>query len=405
MPYTVARGPVQGNERGLAPDLARGAMLMFIALANATGVVFAGPGVEPHPEGLDRALNLIMNTFVHARAYPVFAVMFGYGLVQLAHRQTVAGATPHAVRSLLLRRNLWLIVFGFVHATLLYYGDFLGAYGLIGIAATLALLGRSDRVHRIVLWIWAVTIVEVCGIFVMVAVRLTHTSNAIAPVPVTQVASLLAPDYASSVTARLAEWPMHTASVLPAILIVWLGMWAARRRLLDDPSSHLLLLRRVAIASLGIAFLGGLPLGLVSAGMLDADAGAMSATVFLHQASGMFGGPGYVAVAALASDWLSRRPASRGLARIAGSVSALGQRSLSAYLFQSVVWKVLLMPITSALGSRFNDPLLTAMAVAVLTWIGSLAAADAMQRYRYRGPAETLLRRLTYGTTSLDRRG
>jgi len=38
----VTRGPVQRGERALAPDLARGAMLLFIALANGAGVVFGG---------------------------------------------------------------------------------------------------------------------------------------------------------------------------------------------------------------------------------------------------------------------------------------------------------------------------------------------------------------------------
>ena len=79
--------PVRRADRALAPDLARGAMLLFIALANAAGVVFGGqPGVEPAPHGLERGVNLLLLTLVHARAYPVFAVMFGYGLVQLIRR-------------------------------------------------------------------------------------------------------------------------------------------------------------------------------------------------------------------------------------------------------------------------------------------------------------------------------
>jgi uncharacterized membrane protein YeiB len=105
-------------------------MLLLIALANAAGVALGGPGVAPDPAGVDRILNLLLNTFVHARAYPVFAIMFGYGLVQIATRQAAAGAPARAVRSLLLRRHLWLVAFGFVHASLLYFGDFLAAYGL-----------------------------------------------------------------------------------------------------------------------------------------------------------------------------------------------------------------------------------------------------------------------------------
>src|ERR1044072_820245 len=91
-----------------------------------------------------------MTTLVDSRAYPVFAVMFGYGLVQLSRRQRAAGANE---RRILLRRNTALIVFGLAHATLLYFGDFLGAYGIVGILATLLLLRRGDRFHRAVLWL------------------------------------------------------------------------------------------------------------------------------------------------------------------------------------------------------------------------------------------------------------
>jgi hypothetical protein len=41
---------------------------------------------------------------------------------------------------------------------------------------------------------------------------------------------------------------MHTLTVIPAIFIVSLGMWAAERRLLEDPARHGALLRRIATA-------------------------------------------------------------------------------------------------------------------------------------------------------------
>jgi len=211
-----ARGPVPRSERALAPDLARGAMLLFIALANAVGVVS-----EPAPGALVRGLDLLMLSLVQARAYPVFAVMFGYGLVQLARRQQAAGATPEEVRSLLLRRNAWLVVFGFAHAALLYFGDFLGAYGLVGMLATLLLLRRGDRFHRAVLWLWAFSTLEVFVLALLVAMRLAHGTSGMASLPSGIAASHAAPDYLTSMRLRLAEWPWHTATVLPFIGIVW----------------------------------------------------------------------------------------------------------------------------------------------------------------------------------------
>ncbi|CAM5537349.1 hypothetical protein SANTM175S_06824 [Streptomyces antimycoticus] len=102
-----------------------------------------------------------MFVFVHARAYPMFAVMFGYGLVQLTRRQDAQGAGPGAARSVLLKRNAWLIAFGLVHAALLDFGDFLGAYGIVGILFTLVLLRRGERVQRVVLWLWGWMVVYV----------------------------------------------------------------------------------------------------------------------------------------------------------------------------------------------------------------------------------------------------
>jgi uncharacterized membrane protein YeiB len=395
----AARGPVRPSERELAPDLARGAMLLFIGLANAAGVVFGGPGFEPAPKGLERAANLLMFTFVHCRAYPVFAVMFGYGLVQLARRQESAGASPAVARSVLLRRNTWLAVFGVLHAALLYYGDFLGAYGLVGIVATIALLRRSDRVQRVVLWLWAGSAVHTLVLAALLTRRVAHGSTQEGAIPFDQVPSLVAPDYATSVLERLIEWPAHTASVLPFIVIVWLGMWAARQRFLEEPAGHRRLLKWVAVAGLGTAVVGALPLGLVSAGLLRADTSGVRLMFVLHQVSGTFAGPGYVALFGLGALSLAREGRS-AVSSLAGPLAALGQRSLSGYLFQSLAWLVLLAPYTLALGRRFGSPMLTALGVALLVWLASVAGAVLLERRRKRGPAEFALRRLVYGNRS-----
>jgi uncharacterized membrane protein YeiB len=385
------RGPVRASERALAPDLARGTMLLFIALANASGFG-SGAGAAP-PGGLERAVDLLLLVLVHARAYPVFALMFGYGLVQLARRQEAAGASAADVRSVLLRRNAWLVGFGLVHAALLYYGDFLGAYGLIGIAATLLLLPRGDRFLRLVLWAWAASVVHVLVLAARAAAALGQAPSLAANLPVSEVASLAARDYASSLLARLAEWPAHTLTVLPCILIVWLGMWAARRRLLEEAASHRRLLAGVAAAGLGIAFAGGLPFALISTGVLPADAPTGALVFFLHQVSGTFGGPGYVALFGLAALGLSGRTSSP----VVRALSALGQRSLSGYLFQSVAWLLLLSPFTLALGHLSAHPTLTEAGLAALVWLTSVVGAYLLDRCSRPGPAEALLRRLTYG--------
>ena len=389
LPAVDHRGPVTGRERALAPDLIRGAMLLLIALANSANFAFAGqPGVESAPHGFERVLNFLKLSFVDARAYPVFAVMFGYGLVQLARRQRSAGASTGAVRRVLLKRNGWLIAFGLVHATLLYFGDFLGAYGIVGIICTLLLLNRSDKFHRIVLGIWVFEIGYVVFTAAQAAIAVVNSSGPAHPLANDPNPSLAATSYGAGLLDRLHEYPMHTASVIGFIIVVWLGIWAARKRILENPGAHKTLLTSVASIGLGITVLGGLPLALVGAGWLHVDESAVGALSYLSHVSGMFGGPGYVALFGLLVARITT------LSLPIRAISALGQRSLSGYLFQSVSWTVLLAPY--ALDLRFGSTAYTAALVAIGVWIVSVLAAYAMSKRSYRGPAETLLRRLVY---------
>ncbi len=392
LPAADHRGPVTRQERALAPDLIRGAMLLLIGLANSANFAFAGqPGVDGTPHGMERVLNFVKLTFVDARAYPVFAVMFGYGLVQLARRQRSAGATPGAVRKILLKRNGWLIAFGLVHATLLYFGDFLGAYGIVGIICTLFLLNRGDKFHRIVLGIWAFELAYVLYSGFRSVVAVVNSSGPAQPLTNSPNPSLAASSYGASLVDRLHEYPLHTATVIGFIIVVWLGIWAARRQILENPAAHRTLLTGVASVGLGITILGGLPLALVGAGWLHVDQAAVDSLSYLSHVSGMFGGPGYVALFGLL---VAKLLDGRRQTLPVQAISALGQRSLSGYLFQSVCWMALLAPFT--LGLDFGSTAYTAALIAIGVWVVSVIGAYAMSKRSYRGPAETLLRRLVY---------
>jgi uncharacterized protein len=393
----TARGPVQRAERALAPDLARGAMLLFIALANCAGAFFASaPGVDTTPHGLERIYNLFMFTFVHARAFPMFAIMFGYGLVQLARRQDAATGSKRAARGVLLRRNAWLLVFGAVHGVLLLGGDFLGGYGIVGIVFTLLLLRRGDRVHRFAPWYLA--LVGGYMIVLPVVIALTNgTGGPASQVPTSPNNSFAQPDYVASLLSRLQKWPVHTLTIIGLIFVVWIGAWAARKRILEEPAQHLRLLRVAAAGGIGLGVVGGLPMGLFSAGVFEVGVAAAPWVKLLYEVSGTFAGVGYVAVFGLLSHALTTaNPVPRENV-VVGALTALGQRSLSGYLFQSVAWAVLAWPFALDLGARAASPTFAAAGAAAAVWLVSLVAAQVMQRYSYRGPAEVLLRRLVYG--------
>ncbi|AKU15405.1 DUF418 domain-containing protein [Luteipulveratus mongoliensis] len=379
----VQRGPVLRTERSLAPDLTRGAMLLFIALANAANCAFASqPGIDPTPHGFQRVINFLMVTLVDSRAYPVFAVMFGYGLIQIARRQEAAGTDA---RRVLLRRNGFLVAFGLVHATLLYFGDFLGAYGIVGILATLLLVRRSDKFHRISVALWGIQLVYV----VLTALPVLSNTPGNATITNTTNNSLANSSYIGSMMDRIAEWPMHTVTVIPIIVIVWSGMWAARKGILENPAAHTRLLKGVAAVGLSVTVLSALPYAAVAGGWLHVDAASVDAMAQLHAVGGQFGGPGYVALITLIALRISNNRKPNEFVR---SVSALGQRSMTGYLFQSVCWVLIFAPFALDLGGSTEIAVLAAVGV----WALSLVGARAMDRSGYRGPAEMALRRLVY---------
>ena len=166
---------------------------------------------------------------------------------------------------------------------------------------------------------------------------------------------------------------------------MWLGIWAARHRLLEEPGAHRTLLRAAAIGGLAISVAGALPYALVSAGWLSADAGSVDAMGLLSDVTGEYGGVGYVALFGLLAARL--RPSGR----LVAPVVALGQRSMTGYLFQSVCWLALFSPWALHLGGTWWP-----LAAAVAVWTGSCAAAQRMSVAGYRGPAEILLRRIAY---------
>ncbi|KAA1027889.1 DUF418 domain-containing protein [Pseudonocardia sp. EV170527-09] len=68
---------------------------------------------------------------------------------------------------------------------------------------------------------------------------------------------------------------------------------------------------------------------------------------------------------------------------------------MTFYIAQSPVWFVATEPSLLDLGGRLSAA--TAAAVALATWVVTMIIAAALERWGRRGPAEALLRRLTYG--------
>ena len=157
------------SDRALAPDLARGAMLLLIALANVSAYLWGRPttGAAVHPEptnAADAVLRFVMTVMVDGRALPMFSFLFGYGMVQFAQARRARHFPEDTIRRFLRRRHLALIAFGVTHAALLFHGDVLGTYGLIGLGLVALLFGRRERTLRVWAWVlFALAVIVAVG--------------------------------------------------------------------------------------------------------------------------------------------------------------------------------------------------------------------------------------------------
>lgn len=385
-PPAIIRTAVPSTQRSLAPDLARGLMLLLIAVAHAHMfldhelVGFRGYAVDG--TAIDRVVAGVQVLLVDGRALPMFAALFGYGLARLVDRQERGGADWPEAKRIVRRRSAWLLVFGFAHALLLFFGDILAAYGLIGLLGAGMLRARDKVLVRIAL----------ISIPVHIAVELLAGSSAVAAGHESAFPTTIA-DPLEAMAMRLAVWSgltwAYQVAVVPALA---LGIWAARRRLLDEPERHLALLGRTAFWGIAIGVVGGVPLMLVDTQSWTPGAALSVPFYALHNLTGLATGFGYAALIGLVA---ARRGGHRRPGRLTAALVACGQRSLTCYLLQSVAFVAVFTPLAGGLGTRLGDA--AASGVAVLVWAATVALAVLMDRAGRRGPFEVLLRRLTYG--------
>ena len=383
--------PLSRRAGGL--DLARGLALLGIALANTVGWLYGQQRTalvkQADTTALDRTIDVLLALLVDNRGFPLFALLFGYGIGILYRASQRRGESSRRFLARQARRHLVLLVFGLLHGILLYTGDILAAYAIIGmLCAWLATRGRSPlmivagiALPALGLWGWADGVIGLGG-------SDGH-------------ASAQATSYASSLQIRTGE-VLESVALTPIMDIgllspMALGALAARYRLLEDVGLHADLLRPLARWGLGIGLIGAIPLTVV----LIADPHHMiltSQTVLgilgvIHQLTGVPGAVGAAALAALIAHRF-RGPLLR-------AIEALGAMALTAYIAQSLVFVALMPAFTLGLGARLGTA--GASAIALGGWLLMLPLAAALRARDRRGPLERLLRYLAGSGRAPDR--
>jgi uncharacterized protein len=132
-----ALGPVRGAERLYFLDVVRGFALLGILLMNV--LTFGLPEqayVNPHHGGGTDPLNVgtLVGIYLigEGKMRALFSMMFGAGSLLLINRGIAKGGGIE-VADLYYRRTFWLMAFGIIHGYLIWWGDILYPYAVMGL--------------------------------------------------------------------------------------------------------------------------------------------------------------------------------------------------------------------------------------------------------------------------------
>jgi uncharacterized protein len=131
---TASLHPVRETERLEALDVLRGFAVLGILVINIQ--LFAMPfatSVNPTalgpPSDIDFTIWTLSHVFADQKFMSIFAMLFGAGVLLFTSHVAERSGRPPVLH---YRRMFWLLVFGLMHAYLLWYGDILVLYAVCG---------------------------------------------------------------------------------------------------------------------------------------------------------------------------------------------------------------------------------------------------------------------------------
>lgn len=400
-------GPVPSPERLVLLDVLRGFALLGILLVNMAlfnhSFVAQVIGLDRPTGLLDQLARWVIAFFAEGKFYSTFAFLFGLGMA-LQHRRFVAGGRRFA--PFFLRRMGVLLLIGLAHAYLLWVGDILILYSLLGVVLLLAF--RNRRPRTLLVWFGVLLLLPLLlnsALFGLAFLaRATPEGAAMVDAALAEQQAQLSAAaaqadqaYASGsylqVTAQrardmqlvFATWPFMAFNVLAMMV---LGVYAAQRDLANEAQGSPHWLRRLWRWSLAIGVIGNLLY--VVAG--DLASRSVPSPQLLASLVGQTVGAPALSIFYMTSIARLQDPAWQ--ARLA-PLASVGRMAISNYLLQTIICTTLFYGYGLGLYGRVGP------AAGVLLTVAIYAAQVPLsvwwlRRFRF-GPVEWLWRTLSYG--------
>jgi len=373
-------------------DELRGFALLGIIFVNAPflGISAEGFTADSVHAWYDRAAAFAVVAFAQAKFYLLFAFLFGYSM----HFIVKDGGVTSVRR--FRRRLLGLGILGIAHAALLFVGDILFLYAVLGLALTWMRRLRDRMVLRVavfagIAWLLLLTSLPM-AVMAEPGGSLSDEEWIVAGQAFNQ--AMREGGFIEATAARVSFWPLASSTIfllngLGVLAAFALGLVAGRRSLFARPELH----RPLWQAGLRWGLSSGLCLGFLSAWLVvgpGAEVGSWGLRETAGIAIGFAGAPllswGYVSVLAT-----MHAGGVRGLAIFRPA----GRMSLSGYIGESLILSIVFCAYGLGLFGKLNAGAVSALAMG--TWIVLDQLAKATQSRWASGPLENLLRRFSVG--------
>lgn len=394
-------GPISLSERLEIIDVLRGLAVCGILIGNMqwfSGYGMVPPAMHDAAPMIEKVVQFLVHFLVEGKFYSIFSFLFGFGFALQIARADERGDVK---ASLFKRRLLWLLVIGVLHAYLLWAGDILSVYAVMGFVLLL-FRNKSDRsLLKWAFWLMVVPVVTYTLIYILFRVF-------VPPDALAGFDAAMMDRWNDTVTmARYGTWWEIVSKFnlqyivgryagliiqmrLPKILAMFLlGMCAHRIGVFQNLAANRPLLKRVALWSGVLGVLGN-----IAFAWLAGNEGP-----FPPDLAGVFGVAAYafgvpalalfiIAIVALA--WQSHA-AQKTLSILA----PVGRMALTNYILQTVVCVTIFYGYGFQRFGTIGATAATLIALAIFA-VQIVLSTLWLHFFQY-GPLEWVWRQLTYG--------
>lgn len=388
--------PTGVNERIISIDVMRGFALLGIFVVNM--LFFHTPYIYINPytwyqNPSDYETFKMIDIFVQGSVYPLFSMLFGYGLA-MQYMKSEANGSPFS--KFAVRRLSVLLVIGCIHAFLIWAGDILITYALAGFVLILIIRLKPIWLLLISIFLFLIPNGLLNGLVYLGS--LIEPDAMVIYTGIQEIeASIVAygqGSWGDIFSQRLADWLYMSGNGLFIISMLFtivpfllLGAAAAKWKLIERARE----LKVFWIITVLVTLIAGTAIKWLPY--------LTEANLFTMSVQDTFGGP----LQAIAYTGVIAMVCSIPIgAKILSPISKAGRMSMTIYLMQSIIATTIFYSYGFGLYGKIDISTGTWMAVGIFA-LQIVFAEFWFMKFK-QGPVELLWRKLTY-SNSLSKKG